>query len=94
VNQPLSLTLPAVAVFLATLTGCVQPSGLRIPDPFRLTEPKDFTAHRASSNNPDWNSNDDSQRPIPGETTVLADLPGPGVVNHLWISLRYLHGVA
>ena len=56
-------------------------------DPFRLTEPKPFTAHRASSNNPDWDSNDDSRRPIPGETTVLADLRGPGVVNHLWITV-------
>ena len=49
-----------------------------LPDPFGLLEPKDFSAHRSSSNNPDWNSNDDSKRPIPGETTVLADLAGPG----------------
>ena len=47
---------------------------LQITDPFRLTEPKNFTAHRASSNNPDWESNDDSKRPIPGETTILAVL--------------------
>ena len=48
-----------------------------LPDPYGLLEPKDFSAHRSSSNNPDWNSNDDSKRPIPGETTVLADLRGP-----------------
>ena len=86
-NKHLLLTVPAVSVVLAALTGCVQPTALRISDPFRLTEPKNFTAHRASSNNPDWNSNDDSQRPIPGETTVLADLHGPGVVNHLWMTI-------
>jgi len=74
-------------LLLAALTGCVQPTALRIADPFRLTEPKDFAAHRASSNNPDWSSNDDSQRPIPGETTVLADLHGPGVVNHIWMTI-------
>ena len=39
-----------------------------LPDPFRLTEPKNFEAFRSSSNNEDWNSNDDSKRPIPGET--------------------------
>jgi hypothetical protein len=86
-NRDLVVTWPSLAVVLAALTGCVQPTTLRISDPFRLTEPKNFTAHRASSNNPDWNSNDDSQRPIPGETTVLADLPGPGVVNHLWMTI-------
>ena len=56
-------------------------------DPFRLMEPKDFVARRASSNNPDPSSNDDSQRPIPGETTVLADLEGPGAVTHIWITV-------
>ncbi len=76
-----------VILALVVLTGCVQPAALRISDPFRLAEPKDFTAHRASSNNPDWNSNDDSHRPIPGETSVLADLKGPGVVNHIWMTI-------
>lgn len=54
---------------------------------FSLAEPKRFTAHRVSSNNPDLNSNDDSFRPIPGETVVLADLEGPGVVTHLWMTI-------
>ncbi len=61
------------------------PSGL--PDPYHLLEPKDFLAHRSGSNNPDWNSNDDSKRPIPGETTVLADLEGPGVLTHMWVTI-------
>ena len=56
-------------------------------DPFGLLEPKDFVARRASSNSPDPSSNDDSQRPIPGETTVLADLQGPGVVTHIWLTV-------
>ncbi|MBI5383463.1 MAG: DUF2961 domain-containing protein [Verrucomicrobia bacterium] len=86
-SQHLLLTLPTVSVVLAVLTGCVQSSALRSADPFRLTEPKSYTAHRASSNNPDWNSNDDSKRPIPGETTVLAELQGPGVITHLWMTI-------
>ena len=61
------------------------PSGF--PDPYHLLEPKDFLAHRSGSNNPDWNSNDDSKRPIPGETTVLADLEGPGVLTHMWVTI-------
>src|SRR5579871_5171421 len=85
-NKPHILALSATAM-LAGLIGCMQPAPLRISDPFHLTEAKDFTAYRASSNNPDWSSNDDSKRPIPGETTVLADLRGPGVVQHLWMTI-------
>src|SRR5262245_36803539 len=48
---------------------------------------KDFKALRSSSNNPDWNSNDDSKRPIPGETVVIADLQGPGQVDHIWLTI-------
>jgi hypothetical protein len=62
-------------------------AGPGFPDPFGLTEPKAFKARRSSSNNPDWSSNDDSKRPIPGETIVLAELAGPGVVTHLWVTI-------
>ena len=56
-------------------------------DPGDLTTLKDFRAERASSNNPDPESNDDSWRPIAGETVTLADLAGPGVVTHLWVTV-------
>lgn len=72
---------------LAALAGCVRPAAQGFSDPYRLAEPKDFAAHRASSNNPDPRSNDDSKRPIPGETTVLADLEGPGLVTHIWMTI-------
>ena len=79
-------------LFGAITIGCVAlgaqapPLGLPV-DPLQLAEIKDFTAHRVSSNNPDLNSNDDSKRPIPGETVVLADLTGPGVVRHIWLTV-------
>src|SRR5512140_41267 len=85
-NKPSILALSAVWL-VAAVNGCVEPSALQISDPYRLTAPKNFTAHRASSNNPDWSSNDDSKRPIPGETIVLADLQGPGVINHIWMTI-------
>jgi hypothetical protein len=56
-------------------------------DPLRFSQLKDFVAERSSSNNPDPNSNDDSKRPIPGETVTLADLQGPGIVTHIWITV-------
>jgi len=56
-------------------------------DPLRFSQLKDFVAARSSSNNPDPDSNDDSKRPIPGETVTLADLQGPGIVTHIWITI-------
>jgi hypothetical protein len=56
-------------------------------DWYDLSRLKDYSAHRASSNNANWASNDDSKRPIAGETIVLADLDGPGVVTHIWITV-------
>lgn len=56
-------------------------------DWFDLTRLRDFSALRASSNNPDPDSNDDSKRPLPGETLVLADLEGPGMVSHIWLTV-------
>jgi len=59
----------------------------QIPDPSSLTRVQDAVAERVSSNNPDPESNDDSWRPIAGETVTLAELTGPGVVTHLWITV-------
>lgn len=82
-----TLGVLVAASLLGALPARAQSINPGLPDPFRLTEPKDFAAFRASSNNADWNSNDDSKRPIPGETTVLADLQGPGVVTHMWVTI-------
>lgn len=48
---------------------------------------KHFSAHRVSSQNRYVGSNDDSKRIMPGETLVMADLSGPGVVNHIWLTV-------
>jgi len=60
------------------------PSPSGVSDLARL---QDYTAHRVSSTNADPLSNDDSLRPIPGETVVLADLEGPGVITHIWLTV-------
>lgn len=54
---------------------------------FDLPRLKTFSAHRVSSDNRFVPSNDDSKRIMPGETLVMADLRGPGVVNHIWITV-------
>lgn len=46
---------------------------------------RDFDAHRSSSAHPDWrDNNEDFRRIPPGETLVMADLRGPGVISHIW----------
>ena len=51
-----------------------------------LPHAKNFSAHRVSSANRFVGSNDDSKRIMPGETYVMADLKGPGVVSHIWLT--------
>jgi len=53
----------------------------------QFAQMKDAKAERVSSSSPDPGSNNDSKTPIPGETLVLADLQGPGVVTHIWLTI-------
>jgi len=70
----------------AGLTAALLPGQNRsdIPDIARM---KDYQFFRSSSSNPDLESNDDSRRSIPGETIELANLNGPGVITHLWVTV-------
>ena len=74
--------LALAAAALATLS-----SSSSAQDPLEFAKLKDFKAERSSSSNPDPASNNDSRHPIAGETVTLADLEGPGVVTHLWITV-------
>ena len=76
------LALPFVC--LVVLSGGAAKAQSDLSDLPRL---KTFTAHRSSSNNPFIGSNDDSKRIMPGETLVMAYLTGPGVVNHIWLTV-------
>jgi hypothetical protein len=80
-----------VGVLVLSTAGGIAPVAARSPQappaPPDLTRLRDGAAARASSNNTDPASNDDSWRPIAGETVTLADLVGPGVVTHLWVTV-------
>src|SRR5262245_51669882 len=88
----LSTLVLSTIVFVCAASGAIPGSEGRaqepgIPDPFGLLRPQALVARRSSSNNPDPASNDDSKRPIPGETITLADLEGPGSVSHIWMTI-------
>jgi len=52
-----------------------------------LARLKDYSAARVSSDNRYVFSNDDSKRIMPGETLVMAELPGPGQITHIWVTI-------
>ncbi len=64
-----------------------QPSLTGPIDPLAFSQLKHFTAHRSSSNYPEPDWNDDSKHPLPGETAIIADLSGPGIVTHIWTTV-------
>jgi hypothetical protein len=51
-----------------------------------LARLKNYTAARSTSSDRYMFSNYDSRRILPGETLVIADLPGPGMVVHIWFT--------
>lgn len=80
-----ALACAAAAVFpLAALSQAFTPGGDDSLDVARL---KSYSAARVSSANRFVASNDDSKRILPGETLVMADLEGAGVVTHIWLTV-------
>ncbi len=82
-----ALSIAAALALLWSASAPAQSSLTGPVDPLAFSQQKDFQAFRSSSNNPDWSSNDDSKHPIAGETITIADLNGPGIVTHLWLTI-------
>jgi hypothetical protein len=79
--------LLVVLLLLTSASALAQTPATGMIDQFTLPRLKNFSAYRSSSNNSYMDSNDDCKHPIPGETVVLADLKGPGIVTHIWITV-------
>ncbi len=80
----------AAALLTLGFVGVLGPAGAQdLPplDALRFAQMKDAKAERVSSSSPDPASNNDSKHPIPGETLTLAELKGPGVVTHIWLTI-------
>ena len=72
------------ALLLAGCAAAQSPGPSSLLDLPRL---KTFSAYRVSSDNRFQGSNDDSKRIMPGETFIMANLAGPGVVSHIWVTV-------
>ena len=55
-----------------------------------VTQLPDFRSYRASSTDPNMAANGDMRGIEPGETLVLGDLEGPGVITHIWTTVASL----
>jgi D-arabinan exo alpha-(1,3)/(1,5)-arabinofuranosidase (non-reducing end) len=56
-------------------------------DPLDMARLKNYSSARATSSNRFVASNDDSKRIKPGETLVMADLKGAGMISHIWLTV-------
>jgi len=74
-------------LLLACGVAAAQEPGNDLLDSLGLARLKDYTASRVSSDNRYVFSNDDSKRIMPGETLVMANLEGPGMVTHIWVTV-------
>jgi hypothetical protein len=75
------LILSACAISAATAQ---TPANDWMSDSLGLTQLKKYSSHRVSSGNSYIASNDDSKRIMPGDTLVMADVRGPGMITHIW----------
>ena len=76
-----------VLLMLASGVAGAQEPDNDLLDSLGLARLKNYTAGRVSSDNRYVFSNDDSKRIMPGETLVMANLEGPGMVTHIWVTV-------
>ncbi len=56
-----------------------------------LARAQDGRSRRASSTDPNIDANGDGTSPASGETVVVAELDGPGVIKHIWCTAASLN---
>ena len=89
-TAPSTIPMSKLAIGLLLLfstAACAQTPANDYQDALGLARLKNYTSARVSTGNRFIYSNDDSKRIMPGETLEVADLTGPGMVTHIWITV-------
>jgi hypothetical protein len=81
--------LTAIALLFNVIPLIAQIPGTNVSDALDLARLKNYSSARVSSSNRFVASNDDSKRIMPGETLVMADLHGPGMITHIWLTVAH-----
>jgi hypothetical protein len=77
----------ALFILLSTVGIWAQTPSNDFLDSLGLARLKNYSTARVSSGNRYTLSNDDSKRIMPGETLVMADVTGPGMITHIWLTV-------
>ena len=80
------LILIALVLFFSGAAVAQTPTN-NYADSLELALPQNYSAYRVSSDNRYELSNADNKQIMPGETLTMADLKGPGMVSHIWITV-------
>jgi hypothetical protein len=78
----LDKTLPSAAIAFTFLTTCMGSGASGTPED--LISPQNYEARRESSSHEDLYKNGDARSIDIGETLVLGELEGPGMITHIW----------
>lgn len=84
--RDIRMKLLSLLLFCGAL-GSAQVPGISPMDGLDLARMKNYTSGRVSSANRFVASNDDSKRIMPGETLVVANLKGAGMITHIWLTV-------
>lgn len=82
-----TLACSVVLLLFAATTCPAQSAADDFLDGLGLARLKSYSSARVSSGNRYIASNDDSKRILPGETLVMADVPGSGMITHIWVTV-------
>ena len=78
---------PVVLLLSSVPTCSAQVASDDFLDGLGLARLKSYSSARVSSGNRYIASNDDSKRILPGETLVMAEVPGAGMITHIWVTV-------
>jgi Protein of unknown function (DUF2961)/HEAT repeats len=84
--MPMKSLLLTIIVLFSAAASAQDPSNDFL-DSMGLARMKNYTAARSTSGNRYVFSNDDSKRIMPGDTLEIANLTGPGMISHIWITV-------
>ena len=79
--------MKALLLLLCGAAASAQIPNVPPADALDLARLKNYTSGRVSSSNRFMASNDDSKRIMPGETLLMADLQGHGMITHIWLTV-------
>ena len=84
---PVRLGLTTIGMLTVIMTPSIHGQDVRGAGLENLYRPQNYRAKRESSTHRDLHSNGDARSIAKGQTLVLGDLTGPGMITHIWCTV-------